>query len=65
MSRAVSPLHAPSRVRLLCMHPQFGLADCHPGLAMSFIELSGVHYPERLGQVTWRRAVRGKRSGEM
>mmetsp|Transcript_16257 Transcript_16257/g.48423 ORF Transcript_16257/g.48423 Transcript_16257/m.48423 type:complete len:233 (-) Transcript_16257:2063-2761(-) len=29
----------------------FGLADCHPGLAMSFIELSGVHYPERLGQL--------------
>ncbi|KAG1676460.1 hypothetical protein FOA52_002280 [Chlamydomonas sp. UWO 241] len=29
----------------------FGLADCHPGLAMSFIELTGTHYPERLGQL--------------
>jgi hypothetical protein len=29
----------------------FGLADCNPALARSFIELTGTHYPERLGQL--------------
>lgn len=27
----------------------FGLGDCHPRLAHTFLELSSAHYPERLG----------------